>query len=92
LRDERPSKNTQDPRDMTAVRTLARARTSRPKLDLWEGKMPIYEYVCQKCHHAFEVLLTFKEHDQEEVRCPRCKSKNVEQDVAEFFAATSRKS
>ena len=54
--------------------------------------MPVYEYVCKDCHHSFESVLTLKEHDAAKIRCPRCKSKNIEQDVAEFYAVTSRKS
>ncbi|MGA7463689.1 MAG: FmdB family zinc ribbon protein [Candidatus Korobacteraceae bacterium] len=54
--------------------------------------MPVYEYICKDCHHSFESVLTLKEHDTEKIRCPRCKSKKVEQDVAEFYAVTSRKS
>jgi putative FmdB family regulatory protein len=54
--------------------------------------MPIYEYICKQCHHSFETVLTLKEHETTEVRCPKCSSRNVEQDVAEFFAVTSRKS
>jgi len=54
--------------------------------------MPVYEYVCNECHTSFEVILTVKEHDKEEIICPKCKSKEVGQDAAEFFAVTSRKS
>jgi len=54
--------------------------------------MPVYEYICKDCQHSFETVLTLKEHEKEEIRCPRCSSRNVEQDVAEFFAVTSRKS
>ena len=54
--------------------------------------MPVYEYVCNECHTSFEVILTIKEHENEEVTCPKCGCKNVEQDAAEFFAVTSRKS
>ena len=54
--------------------------------------MPVYEYVCKECHTSFEVILTIKEHDKEEIICPKCGCKNVEQDAAEFFAVTSRKS
>jgi len=54
--------------------------------------MPVYEYICNDCHHAFEEVLTLGEHDRQEIRCPKCKSKNVEQDVAQFYAVTSRKS
>ena len=54
--------------------------------------MPVYEYLCNDCHQAFETVLTLKEHDGADVTCPRCNSKNVEQDVADFFAVTSKKS
>ena len=54
--------------------------------------MPVYEYVCNECHTSFEVILTIKEHEEQEIICPRCDSRNVEQDVADFVAVTSRKS
>ena len=54
--------------------------------------MPVYEYVCSDCHIEFTVILTVTEHDKEDVFCPKCGSKKVEQGAAEFFAVTSRKS
>ena len=54
--------------------------------------MPIYEYVCNDCHTAFEAVLTLNEHDTEQVTCPKCNSRNVQQDVADFYAVTSKKS
>ena len=36
--------------------------------------MPLYEYVCEKCDHPFEALLTSKE---EQAACPQCASKRV---------------
>ncbi len=54
--------------------------------------MPVYDYICHDCDTPFELVLTLAEHDKEEVRCPKCDSKNVEQAVAEFFAVTSKKS
>jgi putative FmdB family regulatory protein len=54
--------------------------------------MPVYEYACNECHTSFEVILTMKEHEEQEIICPRCDSRNVEQDVADFVAVTSRKS
>ena len=71
---------------------LAFKVTARPERHPVEVVMPVYEYVCQKCHTAFEVILTIKEHDKEKVLCPKCGSEKVEQDVAEFFAVTSHKS
>jgi putative FmdB family regulatory protein len=57
-----------------------------------EVVMPVYEYVCNECHTAFEVILTIKEHDKEEIFCPKCGCKKVEQAAAEFYAVTSHKS
>ena len=54
--------------------------------------MPVYEYICKNCQHKFEAILTLKEHEARHVSCPMCNSRNIEQDVAEFFAVTSRKS
>jgi len=53
--------------------------------------MPVYDYVCNDCHKSFELVLTLKEHD-DRIVCPKCGSKNVEQEMAEFFAVTSKKS
>jgi putative FmdB family regulatory protein len=53
--------------------------------------MPVYDYICLDCHKSFEKVLTLKEHD-EPVKCPHCGSKHVEQEAADFFAVTSRKS
>ena len=54
--------------------------------------MPVYEYICKDCQHCFEAVLTLKEHDKAEILCPKCNGHNVEQDVAEFYVETSRKS
>jgi len=59
-----------------------------------EVNMPVYDYVCNDCHKPFETVLTLTEHDHEKetVTCPRCGSKNVEQEATAFFAVTGRKS
>jgi putative FmdB family regulatory protein len=54
--------------------------------------MPVYDYICLDCHKPFETVLTLNEHDQQNPKCPNCGSKNVEQEVAAFFAVTSKKS
>ena len=54
--------------------------------------MPIYEYVCKECETSFEVILTIKEHEEQEIICPRCDSRNVEQETPDSFVVTSRKS
>jgi len=54
--------------------------------------MPVYEYLCRDCHKSFETVLTLQEHEKKEITCPKCGSRNVEQEVADFYAVTSRKS
>ncbi len=39
--------------------------------------MPIYEFFCKDCKRTFEKLV-FHPKDLKEVKCPYCKSKNVE--------------
>jgi putative FmdB family regulatory protein len=56
------------------------------------GSMPVYDYVCLDCHKPFETVLSLNQHDKENPKCPHCGSKNVEQEVAAFFAVTSKKS
>jgi len=54
--------------------------------------MPVYDYICEDCQKSFELVLTLGEHDKNNITCPKCGSKNVEQDAAAFFAVTSKKS
>ena len=53
--------------------------------------MPLYEYICKKCHKKFGEVLTLKEHDAKKVRCPKCKSKELEKVIEPFFAKTPSK-
>ena len=53
--------------------------------------MPLYEYICKKCHKKFGEVLTLKEHDAKKVRCPKCKSGDLEHVIEPFFAKTSSK-
>lgn len=56
-----------------------------------EAIMPVYDYVCNDCHKPFELVLTLKEHETA-IKCPKCGSRNVEQEATAFFAVTGRKS
>jgi putative FmdB family regulatory protein len=53
--------------------------------------MPVYDYICLDCHQEFEKVLTLIEHEQQ-VTCPACGSKNIEQEAKAFFAVTAKKS
>ncbi len=54
--------------------------------------MPQYEFFCRDCHKLFVKIMTLAEYDKGKFTCPHCKSKNVEQRLAAFFAVTSKKS
>ena len=54
--------------------------------------MPLYEYVCRKCHKKFGEVLTIKEHDAKKLRCPKCHSADLEKVIESFAAITSKKS
>jgi len=45
--------------------------------------MPIYEYVCKKCDHAFELLV----HGDTVAECPECKSRKLEKQHSVFSAS-----
>jgi putative FmdB family regulatory protein len=54
--------------------------------------MPHYEFFCPACQKTFSTILTIAEHEEAKVVCPKCGSKNVEQQWAAFYVVTSNKS
>jgi putative FmdB family regulatory protein len=53
--------------------------------------MPQYNFLCAACKREFSKFLTLSEHEKGKIVCPHCKSKNVEQRWAAFYAVTSKK-
>jgi len=53
--------------------------------------MPTYEYRCRDCENVFDRIEPLSEHGAKAPRCPKCKSRNVEQVLTSFFAKTSHK-
>ncbi|HEX2869059.1 MAG TPA: zinc ribbon domain-containing protein [Ignavibacteriales bacterium] len=50
--------------------------------------MPVFEYRCRECNTKFDVL--HKSHEsQEEVVCPKCKSKDNKKLLSSFSASVS---
>jgi putative FmdB family regulatory protein len=49
--------------------------------------MPIFEYVCKKCEHRFEVIVQGSRTPE----CPACKSQQLEKQLS-VFAARGRTS
>lgn len=54
--------------------------------------MPTYEYKCEACKEEFNIILTVSEHENRDVKCPKCQSDKVEQLISLFTTKTSRKS
>ena len=54
--------------------------------------MPQYNFLCRACKKEFSQILTISEHEKGGTFCPHCKSKDLEQRWAAFFAVTSKKS
>jgi putative FmdB family regulatory protein len=57
--------------------------------------MPTYEFRCQECEQIFELSCSISEFErasQGEIKCSRCGSSKVKQQVAVFQAQTSKKS
>jgi len=54
--------------------------------------MPTYEFACQKCKKRFSLLLSISEYEKKKVKCPKCKSSRVQQQITSFQAITSKKS
>lgn len=39
--------------------------------------MPLYEYQCKKCEHAFDKVLSIREMETTSPACPKCGSEEV---------------
>jgi putative FmdB family regulatory protein len=42
--------------------------------------MPIFEYICRECQHAFEAIVL----SDKMPRCPKCESKKLDQQLSRF--------
>lgn len=54
--------------------------------------MPTYEYRCRACHQSFVVRERISEHEAANVLCPKCRSRDVDRVMSDFYARTPRKS
>jgi putative FmdB family regulatory protein len=56
------------------------------------GKMPTYEFFCEKCKKRFSIQLRLADYEKKKWACPKCKSRRVKQEITSFQTQTSRKS
>ena len=54
--------------------------------------MPMYDYKCQDCGKESLVVLSLKEHEHAEVKCPGCGSAKMSQLVTSCIIHTTKKS
>ena len=47
--------------------------------------MPIFEYICQECQHAFETLVF----GRDQAKCPKCQSQKLSPQLS-VFAMSSK--
>ena len=54
--------------------------------------MPTYDFICEKCNKEFTLILTISEYENKKIRCPKCISVRVKQQLTPFQVVTTRKS
>jgi mannitol/fructose-specific phosphotransferase system IIA component (Ntr-type) len=54
--------------------------------------MPQHNFLRRACKKEFSRILTIAEHEKGGIVCPHCKSEDVEQRGAAFYAVASKKS
>jgi putative FmdB family regulatory protein len=54
--------------------------------------MPRYEFLCEKCKKAFELIMTIAEREKAQPKCPACADTEVVQQFSGFMAQTTKKS
>jgi len=52
----------------------------------------IYSFRCQKCGKAFEISESLAEHEKHKEVCPKCGSKQVQQQFSSVQVKTAKKS
>jgi len=53
--------------------------------------MPTYEFHCPRCRKEVSLILTVKERESGNVKCPDCRG-SLEPVMATFYSKTSKKS
>jgi putative FmdB family regulatory protein len=54
--------------------------------------MPTYDFYCKNCDKNFTVIISISEYEKKSYECPKCKGKELEQQITAFQTVTSKKS
>jgi putative FmdB family regulatory protein len=57
-----------------------------------DSVMPEYVYKCEACRKSFTATMGMLEHETAKIKCPKCKSVKVRQEITSFGVATKKKS
>ena len=50
--------------------------------------MPSYDFRCEKCKKKFNLSMTISEYERTKIRCPKCKSTRVKQQITPIQIVT----
>jgi putative FmdB family regulatory protein len=78
-------------RETAFRKVVSRYETEPSTTNRTKPTMPLYEYICRKCHEKFSEVLTIKEHETKKLQCPKCQSTDLEKVIEPFFAKTASK-
>ena len=54
--------------------------------------MPVYDFKCEECRKQFSMTLSISDRTSAKIKCPKCKSRKVEQQYSAVYTVTSKKS
>ncbi|MCX8030503.1 MAG: hypothetical protein N3A59_02845 [Thermodesulfovibrionales bacterium] len=54
--------------------------------------MPLYDFKCGKCGENFSLVMSVKEKESAQIKCPKCNSEEIKQLYLSYYTKTSRKS
>jgi len=64
----------------TSLRSWHELILMEPALGKADAHMPIFEYICQECHHQFEALVFGKQR----AKCPKCDATKLDPQLSVF--------
>ena len=53
--------------------------------------MPTYDFYCKKCKKDFSIIISISEYEKKKFKCPKCKGKELKQQITSFQTVTSEK-
>jgi putative FmdB family regulatory protein len=77
---------------VTIIYNVAQDIVVKNDLKMRRPDMPGYDFKCEKCQKKFSLSMSISEYENTKLKCPKCKSSKVKQQISHFQTKTSRKS